>query len=233
MSILRIENVSFCYSPGNSIVEDIDWDIEAGSFQCLLGRSGCGKTTLLKLVAGLLAPKSGAAYLQTRLIDAPRADVSFVFQTPTLLAWSSVVDNVLLPISLHRTLRDHDQDAARYLLESLRIGAYAERFPRALSGGQQSRVAIARALITQPEVMLIDEPFAALDAITREELQADFSLLCQDRGTTVLFVTHDISEAVYLADDVAIMEGGRLHHTLPISLARLRCDMARTSTHCV
>jgi len=159
----------------------------------------------------------------------PSRQVGFVFQTPTLLEWLSVLDNVLLPISLNRRLGPGDRAAAAELLALVGLSDYAGRYPPELSGGQQSRVAIARALITEPLVLLMDEPFAALDAITREELQIDLLRLCQLRRTTVLFVTHDIAEAIYLADRVAVMEHGRFRHALAVDLARPRPQDVRYS----
>ncbi|MHA1108335.1 MAG: ABC transporter ATP-binding protein, partial [Alphaproteobacteria bacterium] len=146
-----------------------------------------------------------------------------------LLEWRNVVDNVLLPISLKRKPRPRDRESAAELLALVGLSDYAMRYPQELSGGQQSRVAIARALITEPAVLLLDEPFAALDALTREELQIDLLELCRLRKTTVLFVTHDIAEAIYLADRVAVMEKGRFRHALTIDLPRPRASDVRYS----
>jgi len=222
MSFVSIDRASYEVQPGLSIVDRIDWTIGRGEFHCLVGRSGCGKTTLLKLAAGLLQPTDGAVRIQGSPVREPSAEVGFVFQTPTLLEWRTVIDNVLLPVSLKHRPQPQDRRRAEELLDLVALPGFSGRFPRELSGGQQSRVAIARALITEPALLLLDEPFAALDAITREELQDDLLRLCGLRGTTVLFVTHDIAEAIYLADRVAVMEGGRLHHALPVDLPRPR-----------
>jgi NitT/TauT family transport system ATP-binding protein len=155
-------------------------------------------------------------------VQEPSAQVGFVFQTPTLLEWESVLDNVLLPISLKRRPTAADRGAALDLLARVGLGGFAARRPSELSGGQQSRVAVARALIGEPDLLLLDEPFAALDALTREELQDDLLRLCALNGTTALFVTHDIGEAVYLADKVAVMAAGRMTHARRIELARPR-----------
>jgi NitT/TauT family transport system ATP-binding protein len=218
---LAIEAVDFGYG-NEAIVDGVDWAIPRGAFHCLVGRSGSGKTTLLKLAAGLLAPRRGLVRIDGVALDGPGPRIGFVFQQPTLLDWLSVLDNVLLPLSLKRRLRSEDREKARALLDRVGLSAFATRHPAQLSGGQQSRVAVARALITQPALLLLDEPFAALDALTREELQDDLLALCALQATTVLFVTHDIGEAVYLADRVAIMAGGRLHHDLAIDLPRPR-----------
>ncbi len=222
MSFVAIDNASFAYPGGGNVVDRVAWNIEQGEFHCLVGRSGCGKTTLLKLAAGLLLPTGGSIHIQGLEVQTPKEQVGFVFQTPTLLDWLTVSDNVLLPISLKRTPHPGDREKMVELLTLMGLADLTARYPHELSGGQQSRVAIARALMSEPLVLLMDEPFAALDAITREELQDDLLHLCELRKTTVLFVTHDISEAIYLADRVAVMEKGRIHYEQPVGLARPR-----------
>ncbi|HEV7258078.1 MAG TPA: ABC transporter ATP-binding protein [Bosea sp. (in: a-proteobacteria)] len=221
-AFVAIEGASYRYGAEPAIVDRVDWIIPRGAFHCLVGRSGSGKTTLLKLAAGLLLPDQGSVRIDGATLGAPGSRIGFVFQQPTLLDWLSVLDNVLLPLSLKRRLRPLDRERALSLLELVSLDGYAQRHPSQLSGGQQSRVAVARALIAQPDVLLLDEPFAALDALTREELQDDLLALCGLNATTVLFVTHDITEAVYLADRVAIMAEGRLHHEMRIDLPRPR-----------
>lgn len=221
-SFVAIEQASYRYGSEPAIVDRVDWAMPHGAFHCLVGRSGSGKTTLLKLAAGLLLPDQGSVRIDGVALDGPGPRIGFVFQQPTLLDWLSVIDNVLLPISLKRRPQPQDREKARALLDLVSLGAYAQRHPAQLSGGQQSRVAVARSLITEPDLLLLDEPFAALDALTREELQDDLLALCALNATTVLFVTHDINEAVYLADRVAIMAAGRLHHALAIDLPRPR-----------
>jgi len=220
---VTIERVSYRYgAAGPAIVDGVDWVIPRGEIHCLLGRSGCGKTTLLKLAAGLLMPTEGSIRIGGEALHGPSPRAGFVFQTPTLLDWLSALDNVLLPISLKRRPTAADRDAAFDLLARVGLADFAARRPSELSGGQQSRVAVARALIGQPDLLLLDEPFAALDALTREELQDDLLRLCALHGTTALFVTHDINEAAYLADKVAVMAAGRLSHARRIELARPR-----------
>jgi NitT/TauT family transport system ATP-binding protein len=148
--------------------------------------------------------------------------MGFVFQSPTLLPWLHVLDNVLLPLALHGDVTANDRDHARRLLGQTGLHGFEARNPTTLSGGQQSRVAIARALVTNPGLLLMDEPFAALDAITRAELQQDLLSLCQSQSTSVLFVTHDIDEAVYLADQVQVLEHGRVVHQMKVNLPRQR-----------
>ena len=148
--------------------------------------------------------------------------MGFVFQAPTLLDWLTVLDNVLLPITLHGKVEASQHEQAIELLQKLGLNGLQSRYPQQLSGGQQSRVAIARALITAPPILFMDEPFASLDAITRSELQQDFLALCQSQGTSVLFITHDIAEAVYLADHVSVMQSGTICHQLAIDLPHPR-----------
>jgi NitT/TauT family transport system ATP-binding protein len=229
MPILDMQQVSYTYPGWPTIVKQVDWSIMPGEFHCLVGRSGCGKTTLLKLAAGLLQPQQGRVTVQGQAALAPGAGTSFVFQSPTLLDWLTVLDNVLLPIALHRTPLALERDRALHLLDKMGLSTHLRHFPRQLSGGQQSRVAIARALVTQPAILLMDEPFAALDAMTREELQDVLLAICQEQASSVFFVTHDISEAVYLADRVAVMTAGHLHGDLRIKLPKPRVQAMRYS----
>lgn len=219
---LDMRQVSYTFPGWPPVVQGVDWDIAPGEFHCLVGRSGCGKTTLLKLAAGLLQPDAGQVLLQGAPVAAPGPGTGFVFQQPTLLDWLTVRDNVLLPISLQRIPTPEDVAQAEQLLAQMGLGAHLQHYPRQLSGGQQSRVAIARALLPQPPILLMDEPFAALDAITREELQDELQRVCRARGTSVFFVTHDITEAVYLADRVAVMDAGRIRHDIRVDLPRPR-----------
>lgn len=219
---VAIERAGYRYGAGPAIVVGVDWTIPRGAIHCLIGRSGCGKTTMLKLAAGLLVPSEGIVRIGGEDLRGPDPRIGFVFQSPTLLDWLSVLDNVLLPVSLKRRPGAADREAALDLLALVGLAGHERRRPAQLSGGQRSRVAVARALIGKPELLLLDEPFAALDALTREELQDDLVRLCALHGTTALFVTHDIAEAVYLADRVAVMAAGRLHHDLSIDLPRPR-----------
>lgn len=231
MGFLSIKEASFGYKREETVVNRVSWAIQRGEFHCLVGRSGCGKTTLLKVAAGLLQPTSGSIFIKGQRVPEPSADVGFVFQAPNLLEWLSVIDNILLPISIRLKPRVDHRKYAMELLDLVGLSAFYNRHPRELSGGQQSRVAIARALITKPEALLLDEPFAAIDAITREELQEDLLQVCGLRKTTVLFVTHDITEAVYLADKVAVMDEGRLKHSLKVNFERPREKNLRYSAH--
>lgn len=229
MSFLKMENITFSYDDGTKIIDHVSWEIQKGEFHCLLGRSGCGKTTLIKLAAGLLKTKTGRISIDNRVVTEPSSDYGFVFQAPTLLQWKTAIENVLLPVSLKRKVRKQDQDEAYNLLAKVGLAQYMNKYPSELSGGQQSRVAIARALIQNPAILFLDEPFAALDAITREELQHDLLQLCNEQQTTVLFITHDISEAVFLADRIAVMESGKIIYDTVISFVKTRTKDTRYS----
>jgi len=218
MTFLDMRQVSYSYPGYPNVVDQVDWQIARGEVHSLVGRSGCGKTTLLKLAAGLLRPDTGAISVDGQALLKPGSQLGFVFQSPTLLEWKNVMDNVLLPIALQRKPLPADRARAQDLLALMGLSDFSERFPTELSGGQQSRVAIARALLLAPSLLLLDEPFAALDAITREELQDDLLRICRLAQTTVFFVTHDISEAVYLADRVAVMAAGKITEDLPVDL---------------
>lgn len=233
---LDIAAVSFAYpgtasgdapAPGSRVVDHLDWQVPAGAFHCLVGRSGCGKSTLLKMAAGLLPPQQGQIRLQGRPITAPGPQVGFMFQAPTLLDWLPAIDNVLLPVRLQGRPQPEDQARARGLLAQLGLAGCEQRHPRQLSGGQQSRVALARALMLKPPLLLLDEPFAALDAVTRAELQDDLLRSCRALATTVLLVTHDLGEAIYLGDRVAVMDRGRIVAAIDVTLPASRHQAMR------
>jgi NitT/TauT family transport system ATP-binding protein len=215
---LDMRGVSYSFPAYPRVVNQVDWQIARGEVHSLVGRSGCGKTTLLKIAAGLLLPDAGTVTVDGQALRQPGPQLGFVFQAPTLLEWTSVLDNVLLPVSLQRKPLPADHARAEELLALMGLTGLGRRFPTELSGGQQSRVAIARALLLAPTLLLLDEPFAALDAITREELQDDLLRICRLAQTTVFFVTHDIAEAVYLADRVAVMADGHITDDLVVAL---------------
>jgi NitT/TauT family transport system ATP-binding protein len=231
MGFLNLSCVEYAYPQQGKVVDGVSLELKPGEIHCLVGRSGCGKTTVLKLAAGLLRPLKGEIRLQQHNVTEPKIEMGFVFQSPTLLNWLSVLDNVLLPVSLHRTITSTDHAHATKLLEQMGLTEKTDHRPHHLSGGQQSRVAIARALITQPQILFMDEPFASLDAITREELQSEFLNICKAQGTAALFVTHDMNEAVYLADQVSLMHKGRIESQLHIDLDRPRPNRVRYTPH--
>jgi NitT/TauT family transport system ATP-binding protein len=231
MNFLQLHAVTFAYPHRGQVVHDVSLQLAPGEIHGLIGRSGCGKTTVLKLAAGLLMPQQGDVLLNNHHVQGPLANMGFVFQSPTLLNWLNVLDNVLLPLSLHGRVTEVQRAFGAQLLAQMGLADKYHDQPQQLSGGQQSRVAIARALITQPAVLFMDEPFAALDAITREELQRDFLRLCQSQGTAVLFVTHDITEAVFLADRVSVMHDGRIQSSIAMDLPLMRDSALRYTPH--
>lgn len=226
-AFLHLDQLIYRYPNSTAGIDIAHLAIPKGQFHCLLGRSGCGKSTLLKLIAGLLQPHQGGIYLGNQPQTQPRADVSVVFQQATLLNWLNVLDNVLLPARLQKRVDSQLRTKAMHLLAELKLESYAKHYPTQLSGGQQSRVAIARALLLKPTLLLMDEPFAALDALTREQLQDHLLETVSQHHTTVLFVTHDISEAIYLADSVTVLEHGRIAEQIAIPLPRPRVNRLR------
>jgi NitT/TauT family transport system ATP-binding protein len=207
-------------------LEKIDLHVRAGEFVTLIGRSGCGKSTLLRLIAGLLSPTSGTVEVAGQPVTGPRQDVSFMFQRPALLPWRSVLSNVLLPVELDRSARDKAayQDRAHELLELVGLQGFERRLPHELSGGMQQRVSLCRSLIQSPRVMLMDEPFSALDAITRTELSEELQRVQLEQPRAVVFVTHSIDEAVLLADRIVVLSPrpGRIHRVVDVDLPRPR-----------
>lgn len=207
------------------VLADINLTINCGQFVSIIGESGCGKTTLLRLVAGLLAPTSGSVAVDGTTVTGPQGGISFVFQSPVLLRWRTALDNVLLPAQIaDMRVTPGLRQRATALMERAGLGEAVGKLPHELSGGMQSRVALARALLLEPTILLLDEPFAALDAITRERMGLALLDLWQGSGMTALFVTHDIAEAVFLSDVVILMapRPGRLARTFPIPLPRPR-----------
>ena len=202
----------------------IDLAVGAGEFLAIVGPSGCGKSTLLRLIAGLLPATAGAITVNGATVARPQTDLGIVFQSPVLLDWRNVLDNVLLQIELRgRDPAPHRERAMR-LLASVGLAEFADRYPRELSGGMRQRAAIVRALIHDPPLLLMDEPFGALDALTREQMRIDLEALWLSAAKTVVFITHSIDEAVLLADRVVVMSArpGRIERTLDIALPRPR-----------
>ncbi|MDL5204102.1 ABC transporter ATP-binding protein [Streptomyces sp. ALI-76-A] len=203
----------------------IDLDVGEGEFTAVLGRSGCGKSTLLRVVAGLLPPSAGEVAIAGEAVCGPRRDVAILFQRPALLPWRSALDNVLLPVVVHgRPTPEHRKEARRLLLEAGLDATFHTRLPHELSGGMQQRVALCRSLMQRPRVMLMDEPFSALDALTREELCEVLQRVHMERGATVVLVTHSIEEAVLLADRVVVLSPrpGRVRTVLEVPVPRPR-----------
>jgi NitT/TauT family transport system ATP-binding protein len=208
---IDIARVSQTYLSENgpiSALQDVNLTVRRGEFVALLGKSGCGKSTLLKMIGGLLAPSEGKVVVDGEAIRGPTRKIGYVFQTPVLLRWRTVIDNVLLPVEVFRWDTAKYRKRAQELLEMVHLKGFENKWPHQLSGGMQQRVALARCLIFDPEVLLMDEPFGALDAITREQMNLELLRVWEQSGKTVIFVTHDINEALFLADRVVLM-GGR------------------------
>ncbi|MFJ9571328.1 ABC transporter ATP-binding protein [Streptomyces bacillaris] len=186
-------------------LSDISLDVAPGEFVAIVGPSGCGKSTLLKLVAGLLTASSGEVLLGGERVKGPRHDIGYVFQRAALLEWRSALRNILLQAEMRRMPSARARARADELIRMTGLSGFEDAYPHELSGGMQQRVALCRALLHEPPVLLMDEPFGALDALTREQLNTELNRIWRTTGTTVLLVTHSISEAVYLADRVVVM----------------------------
>ena len=202
----------------------VSLDIKPGEFVSLVGPSGCGKTTLLRMVAGLLSPTSGKVLVGGVEVGEPRPDVGLVFQQALLLPWLSVLRNVLLPVDVQGQRIAEYRDRALDLIKMVGLGGFEKRLPSELSGGMQQRVALARALVHDPKILLMDEPFAALDAMTRETMNIELQRIWAEHHKTVLFVTHGILESVFLSDRVVVMTArpGRVAAVIDIPFPRPR-----------
>lgn len=221
---IQIEHVSVDFGAGALAVSDASLEIRPGEFVCLLGPSGCGKSTLMNAVAGFVEPTTGSVLVDGKPVEGPGLDRGMVFQQHSLFPWKTVVDNVAFGPLMARRGRDEARATARSFLEMVGLSAYGHRFPSMLSGGMKQRVGIARALANYPSVLLMDEPFGALDAQTRLVMQENLLQIWSEFGITVIFVTHDIDEAVFLADRVVVMSAspGRLIADIPVDLPRPR-----------
>jgi NitT/TauT family transport system ATP-binding protein len=225
--VIGIEGVSLIYRSRNAEVhalDNISFTATDREFVALLGPSGCGKSTLLKLISGLIPQSSGVIRVNGRPIDGPTPSIGIVFQSPLLMAWRTVLQNVLLQIEI-RDLRLADyRAAARDLIRLVGLDGFEDAHPHQLSGGMQQRVGLCRALIHDPDLLIMDEPFGALDAMTRELMNAELQRIWIERRKTVLFITHSISEAVFLADRVLVMSPrpGRLVGEIAVDLPRPR-----------
>jgi NitT/TauT family transport system ATP-binding protein len=213
-------------SKGHAVeaLHDINLDIHDGEFVAVIGRSGCGKSTLLRLIAGLLPPSAGQVRVDGAPVTAPRRDIAMMFQRPALLPWRSVLNNVLLPVEIRHRRGDQHRRRAQELLATVGLAGFERRLPHELSGGMQQRVALCRALIQQPRVLLMDEPFSALDALSREEMASELQRVHMELTCTTVFVTHSIQEAVMLGDRVIVLSArpGRVRQILDVKIPRPR-----------
>lgn len=213
-------------------VDTTSLTIPSGQFISVLGPSGCGKSTLLRIIAGLTVPTSGAVEIGGEVVRGPSRKVGIAFQTPSLLEWYTVAENIALPARMGRRRTDRKTVERRVeeLLATVKLAALGGKYPSELSGGMRQRVAIARSLITDPAVILMDEPFGALDAITREHMHDELLSIWRESGATVLFITHDIAEAVYLSDRIVVMSPrpGRIVADVTSDLPRPRNSATRS-----
>ncbi|WP_308492999.1 ABC transporter ATP-binding protein [Microbacterium terrisoli] len=218
-------------------VHSVDLEILRGEFITVVGRSGCGKTTLLRMIGGLLAPTSGSVQVDDkelwnggRVDSAAIARLGFVFQESNLLPWFNVVDNIALPLKLHGVSKSARRARAAELADLVGLAGFESAYPRQLSGGMRQRVAIARALSTEPDLLLMDEPFGALDALTRERMNLELQRIVGETESTVVFVTHDIPEAVFLGDRIVHMtpRPGRVSQVLSIEIPKPREIVVQT-----
>jgi len=232
--LLRLTGLEKTFSSGTVALAGVDLTIFPGEFVSLLGPSGCGKSTLLKMIAALAAPSSGTIdWPQSPYDVAVPAEpaLSFVFQEPTLLPWRTAAENVRLPLLLAGVNKQEAAERVREALALVGLSSFANQHPRQLSGGMKMRVSIARALVTRPRILLMDEPFAALDEITRNKLNDDLLELFARQHLTVIFVTHSVYESVYLSNRIVVMSGrpGRVTSEIPVEVSYPRNEEFRTS----
>ena len=225
--MINVSNVTISFEEENQthvILDDVSLNIEKGEFICLLGPSGCGKSTLLNAMAGFLKPTSGEIKIENQIVQKPSMKYVTIFQNYGLLPWRTVQKNVELGLETQKYSKEKKAQIASHYLKMVGLEHAAKKRPAQLSGGMQQRVAIARALAVEPDILFMDEPFGALDAITRMKLQTDILEIAQDTKKTVVFVTHDIEEAVFLADRIVIMSAnpGRIKALLTVQLPKHR-----------
>jgi NitT/TauT family transport system ATP-binding protein len=233
-AVVSLRHVSKIFSNGTLALSDMSLDVQQGEFLSLLGPSGCGKSTALRIIAGLGAPSSGTIQWPASRINSrglPEGDVGFVFQEPTLMPWQTVFGNVYLPLRLKGVSRSAARPRIMETLDSVGLADFEKAYPRELSGGMKMRVSIARALVTGPKLLLMDEPFAALDEITRQKLNDDVLRLWRKSGITVIFVTHSVFESAFLSNRIVVMKArpGQVYADLPISTSAARDEDYRTS----
>ena len=227
MGFIELDGVAKTFDVDDGEVQalhSVSFSVEQGEFVSLVGPSGCGKSTLLRILAGLISPTDGHVRVAGEPVRGPRADVGIVFQSAVLLPWRTVIDNIMLPVDVAGEPRAAYRARVEQLLQLAGLSGFGDRLPWQLSGGMQQRVAICRALVRAPKILLMDEPFGSLDAITREEMGIELLRIWSEVGATVLFITHGIPEAVFLSDRVAVMtrRPGRIEEVLEIGLPRPR-----------
>lgn len=232
--LVVMQSVSKVFSSGTIALSGMSLTVESGEFISLLGPSGCGKSTALRIIAGLGDATSGKIDWPSSRINSqglPEGDIGFVFQEPTLMPWKTVFGNVYLPLKLRGVSKAEASARIMEVLATVGLQDFADAYPRELSGGMKMRVSIARALVTNPKLLLMDEPFAALDEITRQKLNDDVLRLWKATGITVIFVTHSVFESAYLSNRIVVMKArpGRVHADFPLTTSLERDSHYRTS----
>ncbi|WP_409200852.1 ABC transporter ATP-binding protein [Methanobrevibacter sp. DSM 116169] len=224
---IKVKNINKTYRAHEKeidVLENVNLSVEDGELICLLGPSGCGKTTLLRLIAGLEQPDSGEIFDGEELVRKPSKDRGFIFQQYSLFPWLTVLDNVMFGLNLNNKSKEENLDSAKRYLERVGLSDFMDSYPHELSGGMKQRVAIIRSLLNHTPVLLMDEPFSALDMQNRQRLQEQLIGVWKRFENTIVFVTHDVDEAVFLADKIVVMDKnpGRIKEIVDISLPRMR-----------
>jgi NitT/TauT family transport system ATP-binding protein len=236
MAKIRIENLDFSYSGKHesevNVIDDLSLSVYDQEFLSIVGASGCGKSTLLNIIAGLLPPVSGKIILNDESITAPGPDRTMVFQDDAVFPWYTVRKNIEYGLKISTNNKQSRNKDVEHILDLVGLSDSADMFPRQLSGGMRKRVDVARAIITKPEVLLMDEPFAALDVMTKQKLQDQFLKIWDETRMTVVFVTHDLEEALYMADRVVVMSNypGRISRVVDVPFSRPREKDLKTAT---
>jgi NitT/TauT family transport system ATP-binding protein len=227
VATLSLQRISKVYAGRDGAVralDDVSLEQQQGEFLSIVGPSGCGKSTLLMIAAGLAPASSGAVHVGGQIVAGPRTDIGIVFQNPVLLEWRHALGNVMLQAESHGLPKAAAEQRAWALLSAVGLAGFEKKFPHELSGGMRQRVSICRALIHEPDYLLMDEPFGALDALTRDQLVLDLQQICSERQMSVLFITHSVPEAVFLSDRVVVMtpRPGKIDRVVDIDLPRPR-----------
>jgi len=228
-ALISLQAVSHTFQTGTGplpVLDSLDLTISEGQFTAVVGPSGCGKSTLTRLIAGLMKPDSGEVWLHGEKVVSPRASVGMAFQNPVLLEWRSILKNIMLPLEIVDSSMPlaEQEDRARYLLHLVGLEGFEDKRPSELSGGMKQRASLCRALVHKPEVLILDEPFGALDAFTREDLWQIMHTLREQEPFTALLITHDLRESIFLADEVVVLSGrpARAQHVLKVDMPATR-----------